>query len=383
MNALNATVDGVCPISCFDLLFDRELALYFPEDDVEGNVKITLNKPLRLANLRLIFKGRANYENVPARTGSSTKSSTSELTYFDKEVVLVDRLPGKEDTGEFVLPSGEHLIPYTFPLPKRLLSSYEGKYGSIRYYCQAVISRTGHENYVTERPFTVLSRDCSSSLNGSTSLDLLKPAIHSDSEKVTSCCSSGLISCEVTLPKLIYYPGEAVVASLVVVNDSRSALSKITAKLMQNETCISKLEPNVKVATSSRGVIETELDKRLGGRSKKSWPNEFLFTVPSLPASSESCPILHIAYELQLELVFASRSSQLLIVQVPLQIGSPLDTSTDGDTTDQGAPSRPLLAAKSFKYVQCVFGPNVFEMDSNPSSLNRIEFTPVYPVLNS
>ncbi|KRZ94036.1 Arrestin domain-containing protein 2, partial [Trichinella sp. T8] len=233
----------------FDIQFDRDPATYYPEDDVDGSVKISLNQPLRLANLRLVFRGRARFDNIPSNSismsygrtlaGDSVQQggskNTGEMVYFDKEVVLVDRLPGKEDAGEFVLPNGEHSIPFTFPLPKRLLNSFEGKYGSIRYYCQAIISRTGRQNYVTERPFTVLNRDPSTKLN-STCTELLKPAVHEDSEKVSNCCTSGMISCELYLPKRLYVPGETVSATLQIVNASRKPLSKICAKLIQQET---------------------------------------------------------------------------------------------------------------------------------------------------
>ncbi|KRX96282.1 Arrestin domain-containing protein 2, partial [Trichinella pseudospiralis] len=393
----------------FDIQFDREPAMYFPEDDVDGSVKVSLNQPLRLANLRLVFRGRARFDNIPSNSismsywrtaaGDSVQhggpKNSGEMVYFDKEVVLVDRLPGKEDAGEFVLPNGEHTIPFTFPLPKRLLNSFEGKYGSIRYYCQAIISRTGRQNYVTERPFTVLNRDPSTKLNLACT-ELLKPAVHEDSEKVSNCCTSGIISCELYLPKRLYVAGETVSASLQIVNASRKPLSKICARLIQQETFYStkSTDPNAKLGCASRCVVTNEMDKQMSGRSKKSFPNEVLFHIPAVPASSDTCPIMHISYELELQLIFSGRSNQVLLVQAPIEIASPFEIQAVGDCNNDSTDCKDggamnsnsckalLPTTKSIKYVQCAFGLSSFELAANPSPMNRIEYAPFYPVLS-
>ncbi|KRY25408.1 Arrestin domain-containing protein 5, partial [Trichinella spiralis] len=177
-----------------------------------------------------------------------------------------------------------------------------------------------------------LNRDPSTKLN-STCTELLKPAVHEDSEKVSNCCTSGMISCELYLPKRLYVPGETVSATLQIANSSRKPLSKICAKLIQQETYYStkSTDPKAKLGCASRCVITNEMSKQMSGRSKKSFPNEVLFRIPAVPASSDTCPIMHISYELELQFIFSGRSNQVLLVQAPIEIASPFEIQAVGD----------------------------------------------------
>ena len=56
-----------------------------------------------------------------------------------------------------VLPAGEHTFPFECKLPQQLPSSFEGKFGQIRYLARATIERAWKSSVVTRKAFTVLS----------------------------------------------------------------------------------------------------------------------------------------------------------------------------------------------------------------------------------
>ncbi|VDP16391.1 unnamed protein product [Soboliphyme baturini] len=411
---MNSEMDSenVYDVQKFDITYERADGVYYAEDDVNGNICIVLSSPLRVQELRLTFKGRAKWD-CPSEAVLQLNSvhnrshdATSEVVFYDKEVVLVDRLPGKDLTGAFVLSPGSHILPFTFPLPKHVETSFEDKngtcfllasqllpcsirscdtgfcvLGSIRYFCQAVLSRPWNHDFVTERPFTVLKKE---STLDSNCLDLLKPVSRNDSEKVTTCCNSGVISCETSLPKQLFFPGETVFGSMKVSSDSRCKLTKLVTRLEQKISYPPRASGK-NAATSNRVVLENDLAKQLGSHSKMDWLNEKLLVIPSLPPSVKSLTIASIEYEVQMEFSFAGSTDQVLYLQIPIVVGSVFCVPPLIELLSSSDGKKSLLSlvphAGSYRLEDCVFGKTVFEMKNNPSSFNLVEFVPRYPVI--
>lgn len=62
------------------------------------------------------------------------------------------------DGSEVCHPEGVHTYPFTLPLDESLPSSFEGKYGYVRYLCKATIEKPWKFDHDTKTAFTVLSQ---------------------------------------------------------------------------------------------------------------------------------------------------------------------------------------------------------------------------------
>lgn len=63
-----------------------------------------------------------------------------------------------ESTYNYVLPAGNHTMPFELPVPSDLPSSFEGTHGYVRYWLECILDVVGHPEHTTKKAFTVISK---------------------------------------------------------------------------------------------------------------------------------------------------------------------------------------------------------------------------------
>ncbi|XP_013791439.1 arrestin domain-containing protein 3-like, partial [Limulus polyphemus] len=133
--------------------------------------------------------------------------------------------------GREILAEGHHEFRFSFQLPSGGIStSFEGKYGSIRYWVKAEMEKPWSFNHKTKKAFTVISP-----------IDINRTeylvAVENSVEKTLCCCwcTSGPISMYARTDRRGYCPGE----SIAITADFENLSSRIIiphATLHQTQT---------------------------------------------------------------------------------------------------------------------------------------------------
>ncbi|XP_023343512.1 arrestin domain-containing protein 17 [Eurytemora carolleeae] len=156
----------------------------FQGEVLEGKIIISLDEPMTMSRVTIAFHGNASVSWVEG-TGKEKQRRKDEETLLKEEITVFN---GPE------LGIGLHDLPFTFPLPTDLPSSFEGSNGSILYYAEAVIVRSWRRDPSVREGFTVNAR-----LDLNKVLDCKLPGEARDS-KMFCClwCKSGPLSAFIT-----------------------------------------------------------------------------------------------------------------------------------------------------------------------------------------
>jgi hypothetical protein len=134
----------------FEIEMDNERTCFIPGQRVEGIVSLILNEPAQVFRIRIRFYGKT-ITNLHKNPGIMNESST--VTMFKDYSYLL----GERDSEPIVLDEGEHVYPYQFRLPgSSLPASFEGDYGGVRYWLEALID-TEHGRRTVYKYLTIPS----------------------------------------------------------------------------------------------------------------------------------------------------------------------------------------------------------------------------------
>jgi hypothetical protein len=127
------------------------------------------------------------------------------------------------------LEEGTHKYKFQFPLPLSLPSSYCHKYGEVKYYLEATITRNRKSNYTSKLPFTV---------NGILQLNSEMGAgdegeISSEKLLCCFCCTSGPLGFTLKVPKKGFVPGERIGFQVNLYNHSNRDVTLTSISLVQ------------------------------------------------------------------------------------------------------------------------------------------------------
>eukprot|EP00088_Acartia_fossae_P019105 TRINITY_DN2109_c0_g1_i1.p1 TRINITY_DN2109_c0_g1~~TRINITY_DN2109_c0_g1_i1.p1 ORF type:complete len:432 (-),score=73.87 TRINITY_DN2109_c0_g1_i1:428-1576(-) len=271
--------------------------------------------------IKLRGSGRVHFTSTRqvSRTGADGKTKHETETvhhrsseeYLDQEAVLFHG-PG--------LGVGRHVFPFTLFLGPNLPSSFEGKYGSVRYYLEGVIVREWLWNHRTKEHITV---------NSILDLNEYPACVHPGQDRNHKtfccwCCKSGPLSVVIATDKQGYVPGEYLVFNAEVDNKSDKEMSDSQVELI--ETIAFKAGREKKVLT--RTVAKMERGKVEPGDSDI-W-DRVPMLIPPLPPSflghGRPCGIIDLSYTLHFKVNPAGIGFSLKS-QIPITIGSiPLRT---------------------------------------------------------
>ncbi|KAK4323828.1 hypothetical protein Pmani_005468 [Petrolisthes manimaculis] len=265
----------------FQLVLDPHQPVYFSGQVLKGYVLCSASEPLSCKKITVKVKGKAKVQ----WTESHGKNSS---TYSAKEKYLEVRHQvwcGSENDNK--LPVGEHRLPFSVVLPLGLPSSFESTAGRVRYSLKAEADQPWSLDVLDKKYFSV---NCIYDLNIN---PLSRRQIYGEKNKTLCClcCVQGPIHLMMRADRTGYVPGESIVLSGEVVNNSRSTIKYSEVKIMQQ---IKYITPNK--SKSEIRTVQRVYRPQIQAGERDEWA-AILVPIPAVPSSFlQHCNIIEIHY---------------------------------------------------------------------------------------
>ncbi|KAE8631640.1 hypothetical protein XENTR_v10001262 [Xenopus tropicalis] len=280
--------------------------VYSAGEIVEGKVVLELCKELRVSALEVCGRGLATVHWLESRSvGMNTVYSdfTSYETYLRKRQHLI------RDNGTLtMLPAGRHEFPFSFQLPETLVTSFEGKHGSVRYWVKAKLHRPWCTVKKVKKEFTVIEP-----IDINTP-DLLAPQAGSK-EKIAHAwyCNLGHVSVTAKIDRKGYTPGEVIPIFAEIDNcTTRAVIPK--AAIIQSQAFVARGTMKQK-----KSVVATLAGDAVPAGKRETWHGRAL-KIPPLGPSILQCRIIRVEYTLKVCVEIPGSSN--LVLELPLVIGT-------------------------------------------------------------
>ncbi|UWX11302.1 CRPV-193 [Crowpox virus] len=254
---------------------------YFVGDTVSGRLILEVCSDMRIKFIQIIVKGYAKVHwSEKKKIGpitTTTHDYYKKVEYFNRKYILV------KDTNTRIIHSGRHEYAFSFELPQSLpTSSFESKYGSIRYCLKAELHRACSLPMKLKKELTVLEH-----------IDVNTPLLTAyqsgSKEKTLLFCKSGVISLLAKIEKKGYVPGEYVkIVAEIENNSSRAVIPNVC--IYQIQTFYA--DRNIKKV---RNLITTSRGKQLPPGNIGIWDNKQL-KVPQVSPSILNCNVIRLEY---------------------------------------------------------------------------------------
>ncbi|XP_023175766.2 arrestin domain-containing protein 17 [Drosophila hydei] len=268
----------------------------------------------------------------------SERRLTSTKLYAGREDYLASQtyLLGSEQTNDrHTIQAGVHNYNFACQLPYQCPSSFEGRYGCIRYIVKVLLIRPWKYDQAYTHGITVLKM---MDLNVET--PQLRLAAHSENYR-TFCCGplkTAPVKMELHLPQSGYVPGQRIPVTVVVINNSGVSVSELRLSLVMLVRYFSITPEHSRVDRIVIGKIQGDSVLK---RSTVSLAIDM--EVPSTPPTCLNvCNLIQIAYQLEVEALIKSLQEHQLIT-MPITIGTwplALKTSSGKDVVLQQPPRR-------------------------------------------
>nr|CAD7202514.1 unnamed protein product [Timema douglasi] len=281
---------------------------------------------------------------------------------------------------ENVLPVGDVTYPFSYALPVKLPSSFEGSYGYVRYTVRATLDRPWKFNQDAKSVFTVISH---------TDLNLLpqlrSPLTQTKTKSVCClCCNTGPITMVARIPFTGFVSGQDIPLTIDMENPTRININNVNCVMMQVATFQSQ-QPYASfryerrpVAKLDLGPVEHNSSKLLDGTMK---------IPPSPPSLLPNCNIIKLQYIIEVKATVAGPHKNMY-VNLPITVGTvPLifqenwEPSPSVPLLEPTAPAYPELPPPS--YDECYFGSsNIKDQGDTQYTFGSTQYVPRYPTYN-
>ena len=303
-------------LKSFRINLHNERQAYSAGSEIEGSVFIELSKdmvPVKSIIIQLNGvssvqwsegngDGRSVYKNSDGICRLAWTIWRNEGTYQQQA----------SSTG---LPAGQHQFPFKIQIPADLAlpTSFKGPFGAIQYSLIAGITKSqeGKLKHTTSRELIV-----SKIINANIS-HLMRPLSTFHHKMVrSSWCNYGSASLSVTINKGSYYPGEFIVFSVKVENQSSKQVTAIHVSLVQIVTyCGRALIEHYK---KSRNIIQTVQGSGIPAGNTGYWSNGLLPVPATYPTIHSN--IIMLSHVMDVTVDFHGANS--ISVQIPVTIGT-------------------------------------------------------------
>ncbi|XP_046906291.1 arrestin domain-containing protein 2 isoform X2 [Hypomesus transpacificus] len=295
-------------IKSFKLELERQdNSVYARGEVVSGKVILELNRETNVQCMKVLGRGIATVhwlENRSVGMNSVYNDYTSKITYFRKRQHLV------RDNGELTLLSaGRHEFPFSFQLPEEtLVTSFEGKHGSIRYWVKVKLHRPWSTVKKIKKEFTVIEP-----IDINTPALLAPQAGTKDKMARVWYRNFGQVSITAKIDRKGYTPGEVIPVFAEFDNaTSRSVVPK--AYITQTQTFIARGTMKQK-----RAVVATLSGDLVGARRRETWHGRAI-KIPPVGPSILQCRIIKVEYMLRVCVDVPGTSK--LSLELPLVMGT-------------------------------------------------------------
>ncbi|GMT32196.1 hypothetical protein PFISCL1PPCAC_23493, partial [Pristionchus fissidentatus] len=282
--AASTTMDHLPVVNKFSIRFNDgdELVLHGGEL-LKGSILVELNEKTTLQAVKVQIKGRA------AWLGDGQAKAEYEKVYFNQDMTLLERPPGRPEKGHF--PWNAHYLytlPFECPIPKGCPSSYESPFGSVRYYVKATLieeddsgQRGVTKEHYVKAAFSLLSPwDRLLPSNG-------EPVTVSDADFYGKCCCKGKLAADLSLSKSVFVPGEDVFGSIKLNGKKpKNILDQIEVRLVDRVLRVGT--PEKMGASPYRTLVSSRLDRSDKSKSGgDAIDGVYFLTIPSVAPSTK------------------------------------------------------------------------------------------------
>ncbi|XP_064620614.1 arrestin domain-containing protein 17-like [Lineus longissimus] len=299
--------------------YDRQDRVYYVGEVVRGFVILDLEEECHITGIELKLFGGAEVKWTDNRGKDPHQRNDKKLNiehnveeiYFKRTMVLwgKGRVDNNHDEGE-VLVAGRHMFPFRYHLPTDIPCSFEGVYGSVRYYgLSTLLTKCSKQNETTLSFFSVLQE-----LN--LTYETLGGVRKQQDTTIRSCCRSGRVTCTVAIPNCGFVPGQSITANILVQNKSTSKVKGASLALKQ------MVRYGSYDSHKSRKVLWDAQHVHVGHVSPEKcqrWEGVTL-DVPCIPPSRlDCCQYIDIKYDLVFRVMVHAHA---LTVTLPIIIGT-------------------------------------------------------------
>ncbi|XP_056132013.1 arrestin domain-containing protein 2-like [Lampris incognitus] len=278
-------------------------------DVVSGKVVLEFARQSKVESLKLHAEGFAKVHWTESRSAGSstayTQNYSDEVEYLNRREVLL-----QADNGELTLLSaGRHEFPFSFQLPEEtLVTSFEGKHGSIRYWVKVKLHRPWATVRKIKKEFTVIEP-----IDINTPALLAPQAGTKDKMARVWYRTFGQVSATAKIDRKGYTPGEVIPVFAEFDNStSRSVVPK--AYITQTQTFIARGTMKQK-----RSVVATLCGDVVGARQRETWHGRAI-KIPPVGPSILQCRIIKVEYTLRVCVDVPGTSK--LCLELPLVMGT-------------------------------------------------------------
>lgn len=207
----------------FAIALTGDKRVFQPGDTISGVLLLNTNKEINLRGVRVELHGVGH---VRIRSGKVTYARRE--NYLSFQSILLGRAPF-QNGSDVKLQPGNYNFPFQFPLPVSALpTSFEGTYGSVRYWLDAVVERPWRIDLNTRTPLVIVERV------QTRNPEFLEPRVKQEDRMLGwPCCPSGQLHTKARIERLAYCPGQEVKISGHVNNESSKTVIGFEAQLVQ------------------------------------------------------------------------------------------------------------------------------------------------------
>nr|XP_033811678.1 arrestin domain-containing protein 2 isoform X2 [Geotrypetes seraphini] len=271
-----------------------------------GRVVLELGQGMKVASLEVCARGLAVahwLENKNVGMNTVYSDYTSFECYLKKRQHLI-----RDNGTPTVLQAGKHEFPFSFQLPETLVTSFEGKHGSVRYWIKAKLHRPWSTVKKAKKEFTVIEP-----IDINTP-ELLAPQAGAK-EKIARAwyCNLGQVSLSVKIDRKGYIPGE-VIPIFAEIDNCTTRMVVPKAAILQTQKFIAR-----GTVKQKKSVVATLAGDSVAAGKRELW-HGLALKIPPLGPSITQCRIIRVEYTLKVCVDIPGTSK--LLLELPLVIGT-------------------------------------------------------------
>ncbi|XP_012689040.1 arrestin domain-containing protein 4 [Clupea harengus] len=296
-------------------LSNEQKSGYCAGEAVSGYVLVEVSTVTNIKGIKLEVSGLAQvcWNDGPQRESlrSSARPPLSQHVKEEIECLSISKtiFEPTDSEGWISLSAGRHEIPFQFELPTRpLVSSFSGKYGSVKYWMTAVLQRPPYHNQIVSRDFPVIAH-----VDVNSPLLLCPVSINGEKMIGTWIFTSGPISLRVNIERKGYCNGESIPIYAEIENCS-SRLIVPKAVICQTQTYLAGGKTR-----SCRQVVASVRGNHVPSGSSDVWNGKQL-KIPPISPSVLNSSIIRVDYSLAV--IIQIPGARKLKVELPVVIGT-------------------------------------------------------------
>jgi len=269
----------------FSITLSPQQTVYYPSQHVAGYVTIDLKEPMKMRGIVIELYGEGYCYWLTRQNKTYIRYETNE-PYVSLQQVLCGDM-----SQTFQAPAGEQIFQFSFVLPASLPSSFESKLGRIRYHLSARVDN----DHKVDCPITV------NDIIDTNNPNYLQPvAGNAHADVGFLFLKAGSVDMTASIDRKCYAPGEAILITCDVKNQTNRDMGNVQATLFQ----IVQFNARTQHTQQPQSKQEMKEVARVAGpgipRGENfQWVNQ-PFVIPALPPTTSNSTLINISYQLKI-----------------------------------------------------------------------------------